>query len=153
MTDELLIRSAVRDDFDQWLVLWDGYNEFYERVGPTALPQEITETTWARFFDPDEPMHALVAESGGRLVGLAHYLFHRSTTSIAPICYLQDLFTSGAQRGRGIGRQLIERVAEEARAAGSPRVYWQTHESNATARRLYDQIAEYSGFLVYRIQL
>ena len=153
MTDELLIRSAVRDDFDQWLVLWDGYNEFYGRVGPTALPQEITKTTWTRFFDPDEPMHALIAESEGRLVGLAHYLLHRSTTSIAPICYFQDLFTSADVRGRGIGRRLIERVAEEARAGGCARVYWQTHESNATARRLYDQIAEYSGFLVYRIQL
>ncbi len=153
MTDDVLIRPAVREDLDQWLALWDGYNEFYGRVGPTALPKDITETTWARFFDPDEPTHALVAESEGRLVGLAHYLFHRSTTLIAPICYLQDLFTAEAVRGRGIGRHLIERVAAAARAADSPRVYWQTHESNATARRLYDQIAEYSGFLVYRIQL
>ena len=153
MADDVLIRPAEREDFDEWLALWDGYNEFYGRVGPTALPNEITETTWERFFDPDEPMHGLVAESGGRLVGLAHYLFHRSTTLIAPICYLQDLFTAEPVRGSGIGRRLIERVADEARAAGSPRVYWQTHESNETARRLYDQIAEYSGFLVYRIQL
>jgi GNAT superfamily N-acetyltransferase len=153
MTEDVSIRPAAHDDFDQWFDLWEGYNEFYGRVGPTALPKEITETTWARFFDPDEPVHALVAESGGRLVGLAHYLFHRSTTLIPPLCYLQDLFTSQTLRGRGIGRHLIERVAEEARSAGSPRVYWQTHESNQTARRLYDQIAEYSGFLVYRIQL
>lgn len=153
MTEDVSIRPAAYDDFDQWLDLWDGYNEFYGRVGPTALSKEITETTWARFFDRDEPVHALVAESGGRLVGLAHYLFHRSTTLVPPLCYLQDLFTSQTLRGRGIGRHLIERVAEEARSAGSPRVYWQTHESNQTARRLYDQIAEYSGFLVYRIQL
>ena len=98
-------------------------------------------------------MHALVAEDGGRLAGLAHYLFHRSTTAIAPVCYLQDLFTSEGVRGRGVGTRLIEAVAEAARAEGSPRVYWQTHETNATARRLYDEIAEYSGFLVYRITL
>jgi len=147
------IRSAEREDFDQWRVLWDGYNEFYERVGPTALPREVTERTWARFFDPDEPMHALVADCDGRLAGLAHYLFHRSTTAIAPICYLQDLFTSEQLRGRGVGSRLIEAVAEAARAAGAPRVYWQTHEANRTARRLYDEIAEYSGFLVYRIPL
>jgi GNAT superfamily N-acetyltransferase len=153
MSDDLLIRPAASEEFDQWLILWDGYNEFYGRVGPTALPIEVTETTWARFFDPDEPMHALVAESGGRLVGLAHYLFHRSTTAIAPICYLQDLFTSEALRGRGIGRRLIDQVAGEARSAGAPRVYWQTHESNRRARRLYDEIAEYSGFVVYRIPL
>lgn len=153
MSHDLLIRPPERQDFDQWLVLWDGYNEFYGRVGPTALPREVTETTWARFFDPDEPVYALVAESAGRLVGLTHYLFHRSTTAIAPICYLQDLFTSEAARGRGVGTRLIEEVAEVARAEGSPRVYWQTHETNGTARRLYDKIAEYSGFLVYRITL
>jgi GNAT superfamily N-acetyltransferase len=153
MTDDLLIRPLEPEDFDDWLVLWDGYNEFYGRVGPTALPREVTETTWARFFNPEEPMHAFVAEYGGRLAGLAHYLFHRSTTAIAPICYLQDLFTSESLRGRGVGTRLIEAVAEAARAAGSPRVYWQTHETNATARRLYDEIAEHSGFLVYRITL
>jgi GNAT superfamily N-acetyltransferase len=153
MSDDLLIRPAARADYDQWLILWNGYNEFYGRVGPTALPIEITETTWTRFFDPDEPVYALVAESGGQLVGLTHYLFHRSTTAIAPICYLQDLFTSEASRGRGVGTRLIEEVAEVARAEGSPRIYWQTHETNGTARRLYDMIAEYSGFLVYRITL
>jgi GNAT superfamily N-acetyltransferase len=153
MDDDVLIRPPAREDFNQWLGLWDGYNEFYGRVGPTALPREITETTWARFFDPDEPVYALVAESDGRLVGLTHYLFHRSTTAVAPICYLQDLFTSEAARGRGVGTRLIEEVAAVARAEGSPRVYWQTHETNATARRLYDKIAEYSGFLVYRIPL
>lgn len=153
MTDDVRIRSVDREDFDQWLGLWDGYNEFYGRVGPTALPRQVTETTWARFFDPHEPMHALVAECDGRLGGLVHYLFHRSTTAIAPICYLQDLFTSEGLRGRGVGSLLIDAVAEAARTAGSPRVYWQTHETNRTARRLYDEIAEYSGFLVYRILL
>jgi GNAT superfamily N-acetyltransferase len=153
MDDDVLIRPPAREDFDQWLVLWDGYNEFYGRVGPTALPREITERTWARFFDPDEPVYALVAESDGRLVGLTHFLFHRSTTSITPVCYLQDLFTSEEARGKGVGTRLIEEVAAVARAEGSPRVYWQTHETNARARRLYDQIAEYSGFLVYRIPL
>jgi GNAT superfamily N-acetyltransferase len=103
-----------------------------------------------RFFDAYEPMHALVAERGGRLVGLAHFLFHRSTTSIAPNCYLQDLFVAEAQRGAGIGAALIAAVYEKAAAAGAPRVYWQTHETNATARRLYDKVAENSGFIVYR---
>ena len=144
------IRSIAGDDYAQWLPLWDGYNAFYGRSGPTALAPGITRTTWHRFFDPDEPVHALVAEEGGRLVGLAHYLYHRSTTAIGPNCYMQDLFTASAARGRGVGRALIEAVYTAARAAGSPRVYWQTHETNATAMRLYDQVAEKSGFLVYR---
>jgi len=147
---EVLIREIAKTDYVQWLPLWDGYNHFYGRSGPTALPDDITATTWARFFDEMEPVHALVAERDGRLIGLTHYLFHRSTIAIAPICYLQDLFTSADARGKGVGRALIEGVYARARAAGAPRVYWQTHETNQTAQSLYNQVAEKSGFIVYR---
>jgi GNAT superfamily N-acetyltransferase len=148
--DELLVRPVARQDYDRWLPLWDGYNAFYGRSGATALPAEVTRMTWARFFDAYEPVHALVAERGGRLVGLVHYLFHRSTTAIAPVCYLQDLFTDASARGQGIGRALISEVYEQARQLGTPRVYWQTHQTNHTAQQLYDKIAENSGFVVYR---
>ncbi len=153
MIGDLSIRPVTRDDYDRWLPLWDGYNMFYERSGPTALSPEITRMTWARFFDAYEPVHALVAESGGQLLGLTHYLFHRSTTAIDPLCYLQDLFTSEAARGKGVGRALINGVYERAKLAGAPRVYWQTHETNHTAMLLYDKVAERSGFVVYRKML
>ncbi len=142
------IRSAVPADFEQWLPLWEGYNTFYER----SVPAEVTRMTWSRFFDAYEPMHAIVAERDGSLLGLVHYLFHRNTAMLGPTCYLQDLFTVATTRGQGIGRALIEAVYERAQAAGSSRVYWMTQESNATARRLYDQVAEYSGFIQYRRQ-
>lgn len=150
MPASLLVRPVAPSDYARWLPLWDGYNAFYGRSGPTALAPETTKMTWARFFDAYEPMHALVAESGGRLVGLAHYLFHRSTTAIAPVCYLQDLFTDAATRGQGIGGALIGEVYQRARHAGTSRVYWQTHETNRTAQALYDKVAERSGFIVYR---
>ena len=150
VSNQVVIRPAVREDHDQWQPLWDGYNAFYGRSGTTALPAEITRTTWERFFDGYEPVHALVADEGGRLRGFAHYLFHRSTTAIGPNCYLQDLFTTEAMRGKGVGRALIEAVYERARAVESPRVYWQTQEDNRTARRLYDAVADNSGFVVYR---
>ena len=150
MSSKPTIRPVTRDDYRQWLPLWDGYNAFYERSGPTALAPEITAMTWARFFDAYEPVHALVAEQDGKLTGLTHYLYHRSTTAIAPNCYLQDLFTSAAARGKGVGRALINGVYERAKAAGCPRVYWLTHETNGTARRLYDKVADNSGFIVYR---
>lgn len=150
MTNDLLVRPVTRQDFDQWLPLWDGYNAFYGRSGPTALAAEITRTTWERFFDAYEPVNALVAESGGKLLGLTHYIFHRSTISIAPNCYLQDLFTNEAARGKGVGRALINGVYERAQLAGSPRVYWLTHETNHTAMELYNKVADHSGFVVYR---
>jgi GNAT superfamily N-acetyltransferase len=150
MTESLSIRSVTRQDYDQWLPLWDGYNAFYGRSGPTALAPDITRMTWERFFDAYEPVNALVAESDGKLVGLTHYIFHRSTTSIAPNCYLQDLFTNEATRGKGVGRALINGVYERAQLAGSPRVYWLTHETNHTAMELYNKVAEHSGFVVYR---
>lgn len=149
MAAEFTVRPLRQEDRSQWSPLWDGYNAFYGRSGPTALDPRITETTWARFFDPAEPVHALVAVRGGELVGLTHYLFHRSTTAIPLTCYLQDLFTAPEARGQGVGRALIEAVYAAAKQAGSPRVYWQTHETNATARALYDRIAERSGFIVY----
>ena len=147
------IRFVTRRDYAEWLPLWEGYNEFYKRFGATALPDAVTQVTWARFFDAYEPMHAMVAEDGGRLVGLVHYLFHRSTITIEPTCYLQDLFTAEAARGKGVGRALIEAVYEQARLAGVVQVYWRTHSTNATARRLYDQVAEESGSLVYKKRL
>lgn len=147
---EPIIRPARPEDFPQWLPLWDGYNKFYGRHGETALPIEITRTTWSRFFDSYEPMYCIVAEYEGRLVGLVHYIFHRSTISIQPTCYLQDLFTEESQRGHGVGRKLIEAVYEQARQAKCARVYWLTHETNTAARQLYDKVAVDSGFIVYR---
>jgi GNAT superfamily N-acetyltransferase len=149
MSGALKIRSLARGDFAQWSPLWEGYNSFYER----NVPAEVTAMTWSRFFDAYEPVYAIVAEQDGGLLGLVHYLFHRNTAMIAPTCYLQDLFTNAAARGKGIGRTLIEAVYERASAAGSPRVYWMTHETNLTAMKLYDQVAERSGFVQYRKQL
>jgi GNAT superfamily N-acetyltransferase len=143
------IRPLTHEDHAAWRPLWDGYNAFYGRVGDTALPEPITQTTWQRFFDPDEPVFALVAEQQGAVVGLAHYLFHRSMTKSELVCYLSDLFTAPGLRGQGIGRALIEGVCAAATAASASRVYWQTHETNAAGRLLYDKVAGHHGFIVY----
>jgi GNAT superfamily N-acetyltransferase len=149
MTQSLRVRPVVQGDHTAWRPLWDGYNAFYGRHGATALAEHVTQTTWQRFLDPGEPMFALVAEDEGQLVGLAHCVFHRSMTRVEPVCYLSDLFTLESRRGRGIGRLLIEAVYEEAKSAGASRVYWQTHESNAAGRLLYDKVAKHLGFIVY----
>ena len=148
MTDTVRVRPVEQADLAAWTPLWDGYNSFYGRAGPTALSPAITAVTWRRFFDPGEPVFALVAESAGRLVGLR-------TTSVtaAPRAsnsrYLQDLFTAPDVRGRGVGRALILGVYEAAQAAGIHEVYWQTHETNRAGRLLYDKVATHAGYIVY----
>jgi GNAT superfamily N-acetyltransferase len=144
-----LIRPIEPADRPRWEPLWKGYQIFYK----VDLLPEVTDLTWRRFFDGLEPVHALAAEEGDALIGIVHYLFHRSTWMIGPTCYLQDLFTSEAARGRGVGGALIEAVYKAAAAAGAIRVYWNTHETNATARSLYDKIANRSGFIQYRKDL
>ncbi|MEN9763797.1 MAG: hypothetical protein RI906_3623 [Pseudomonadota bacterium] len=149
VNDALNIRPVASTDLEAWRPLWDGYNAFYGRMGPTALAEEVTAVTWARFFNPIEPVFALVAESEGKLLGLAHYLFHRSTTRVEPVCYLQDLFTAPPARGQGVGRALIEGVYRQAVQTGAKRVYWQTQVTNLAGRLLYDKVAKHLGFIVY----
>jgi GNAT superfamily N-acetyltransferase len=143
------VRFVEASDHDAWKPMWDDYNAFYGRVGPTALAEDISLVTWQRLLDPNESVHGLVAVRNGALVGLAHYLYHRTTSRSEPVCYLNDLFTRNEFRGEGIGRALIHAVYEHARRDGARRVYWQTHETNAVAMRLYDAVARRSGFVVY----
>ncbi len=153
MSQDHVVRPLRREDYPHWRPLWDGYNAFYGRSGPTSLPEEITSATWERFFDPAEPVHAFVAEGEGRIVGLVHFLYHRSTTRLRDVCYLQDLFTIPELRGKGIGRRLIDAVHAAAHDAGSSRVYWTTQTSNAPGRALYDKVAKHLGFIVYSQEL
>jgi GNAT superfamily N-acetyltransferase len=140
------IRAISLDDRAIWERLWTGYLEFYK----TSVPRETYDVTWARLNDPNEPVHLLGAYVDGKLAGIVHYLFHRSCWSPGDYCYLQDLFVAEDARKLGLGRALIEAVEQQARAAGASRVYWLTHESNATARALYDKLAENLGFIQYR---
>jgi GNAT superfamily N-acetyltransferase len=154
MTNNFKVRPIERQDYSAWRPLWDGYNAFYGRSAASALPEQITQATWERFFTHEEPVYAQVAEDdNGLIVGITHYLFHRSTTRLHDVCYLQDLFTAQAYRGRGVARQLIQAVYEAARAAGSTRVYWMTHTSNVAGRALYDKVAQHLGFIVYSHEL
>jgi len=144
---DITIAKLASEDRAAWGHLFRGYLDFYE----TSRDDAALTHTWEAFAR-DDVMHALGAKVDGRLVGIAHFLTHASTTA-ADVCYLQDLFTAPEARGRGVARTLIDAVSDAARARGCSRVYWLTHESNATARRLYDRVATDSGFIRYQIAL
>ncbi len=146
MAGAVIIRPIGEDERAEWNPLWDGYLAFYK----TALTQDVSDLAWSRFHDPDETMFALGGYVDGRLTGFAHYLFHRSTWAPKRYCYLEDLFVADSARGLGLGRALIETVYQKAEAAGASRVYWLTQSNNATARALYDKVADNLGFIQYR---
>jgi GNAT superfamily N-acetyltransferase len=146
MRANVLIRAVGEDERDAWDPLWAGYLTFYK----SALAREVSDLAWSRFHDPDEPLFALGGYLDGRLLGIAHYLFHRSTWARNRYCYLEDLFVSEDARGRGLGRALIEEVYRKAESAGASRVYWLTQSNNAQARALYDKVADNLGFIQYR---
>jgi GNAT superfamily N-acetyltransferase len=142
----IVIRPIGLDERAAWEPLWKGYQTFYK----TVISDETTTVTWARLHDAAEPMGVLGAYVDGKLLGIVHYLFHRSCWTIRNYCYLQDLFVAEGARNLGLGRALIAAVEEKARAAGASRVYWLTHETNSSARALYDKLAERPGFIQYR---
>ncbi|UZE46766.1 GNAT family N-acetyltransferase [Rhodopseudomonas sp. P2A-2r] len=143
---EVVIRPVGADERAAWEPLWNGYLTFYK----ATLPQIATDTAWARFHDPAEPMFLLGGYVDGKLTGIVQYLYHRSSWTVGNYCYLQDLFVADGARGLGLGRKLIEGVYAEAKAAGCSRVHWLTQNDNAQARILYDQVADNSGFMQYR---
>jgi len=143
--DKPVVRPLQPADKAAWSPLWQGYLTFYEE----PLPDAITDRTWARLMDPQFDLHGIGVEADGRLVGICHYLFHPSTWSEGPYCYLEDLFVSPDIRGGGYGRALIESVYAAADVRGAGRVYWATQETNDTARRLYDRIANLTPFVQY----
>lgn len=134
-------------DFADWLPLWQGYLTFYK----TTVPEETTRLTFARLTGGGEPMGGFIArDPAGRAVGMVHWILHRSCWTTGDYCYLQDLFVAPDVRNGGIGRRLIEAVYAEARGRACSRVWWLTHETNLDAMKLYDKIADRSGFVQYR---
>lgn len=144
--ETIVVRPLRPEDRAAWEPLWAGYQRFYK----VSIAPETTDITWARFHDPAEPMRAFGAFADGRMVGIVHAILHRSCWTIGDYCYLQDLFAAPEARGRGVGRALIEAVYAFAREQGASRVHWLTHETNGEAMKLYDRIADKSGFVQYR---
>lgn len=143
------LRKIVEQDYEGWLQLWHGYQEFYK----VNLSPEFSQLTFSRLLNENEEMGCFVIEQEQELIGLVHYIFHRSTWTEGNYCYLQDLFVKKDSRSKGLGKQLVEAVYTEAEKQNCSRVYWLTHETNYQARILYDQLADNTGFIQYRKNL
>jgi GNAT superfamily N-acetyltransferase len=142
-----LVRPLLAGERALWQPLWRDYLTFYK----AELPDALYDLTWQRLQDPAEPMFVLGAFVEGKLRGIVHGIYHRSCWTAGDYCYLQDLFVDANARGQGLGRALIAAVVAEARSKGACRVHWLTQEDNATARALYDRLADRTGFIQYRI--
>ena len=143
------VRKLKEQDYENWLNLWSGYQDFYK----VNLTQELSQLTFSRLIDEKEVMGCLVLELDNKIIGLVHYIFHRSTWTEGNYCYLQDLYVSTDNRAKGCGKTLIEAVYTEAYKEECSRVYWLTQETNYQARILYDQVAINAGFIQYRKDL
>ena len=139
------IRPIEARDEARWRALWEGYCRFYEREPSEA----IAAHAWARIMDAGAPVHAIVAERGARVIGMANYIIHDNTATLTPVCYLQDLFVDPEERAHGVGKQLIDWLVAEMARRGWSRLYWNTKENNYRARGLYDKYTPHSGFLRY----
>ena len=143
----IAIRPLEEKDRVQWEALFRAYVRFYR----AKVADDVIALTWQRLLGQEDGFLGLVAqEESGRLVGLAHMLFHRSSWSPTVYCYLEDLFVDIDTRRNGVGRALIEATYREADKRGATRTYWATMDDNAAARRLYDRLARLSGFVQYR---
>jgi GNAT superfamily N-acetyltransferase len=143
----MAIRPLLAADRAAWEPLWQGYLAFYE----ASVAPDVTALTFARLTGGDEPMGGFVSlDAAGRIVGIVHWITHRSCWTAGDYCYLQDLFVTPDLRGGGHGRALIEAVYDKASSLGCSRVHWLTQETNTTAMQLYDRIATRSGFIQYR---
>ncbi len=142
------IRPPKDDDFAGWQALWLSYLAFYQ----TDLPAEQTRVLWKRILDQDHPISCRLAETDGRIIGLVHFFSHPDTWDHRPTCYLQDLYVDERFRGKGVGAELIESVADRVRAEGWSGVYWLTAEDNHPARVLYDKLTGgANGFIAYEL--
>ena len=148
-SQEIQVIPVQQQDYQQWIPYWLAYQDFYK----VCLSTKVTETTWQRFFDEAEPVYCAVAKQGDKVLGFVHYVIHRSTCAEQNYCYLEDLYVSPETRGQHIGKRLIEYVQKQAIAQQCDRLYWHTQETNHTAQKLYNWVAEKPGIIEYRMPL
>jgi ribosomal protein S18 acetylase RimI-like enzyme len=144
------IRPARVEDEQDWFTMWRDFTA----TGPEPCAPAAAAAVWRRVTDPSDPMKCLVAVGGEeRAVGFVLYLTHAYSWSARPICYLLDLYVRPEARQQGLGRALIDALADIGRADGWLKIYWMAQPDNAAARALYDKVAARSPLVRYDLYL
>jgi ribosomal protein S18 acetylase RimI-like enzyme len=143
----VLIRDAFPSDESSWRQLWAAYLAFYE----SEVPEEVTAKTWERLIRRQDGLYCRVAETGSKVCGFSLSVLHSGTWTTDPVCYLEDLFVSPENRGRGMGEALIRDLVTTAKSKGWSRLYWHTRTSNTAARSVYDRFTLADDFVRYRL--
>ncbi len=145
MTSAVVVRPIKPSDRDAWAPLFAAYREFYELDAEPA----VVDVVWGWIRDERHEVNALVALVDDEVVGFAHHRLYARPSEGGTGLFLDDLFTASRVRGRGVGRALINRLAELAREQGAAKVRWITAADNATAQRLYDDMAARTEWVTY----
>lgn len=147
----LSLRVLANDDYQSWRKLWNGYLSFYQN----ELSDEITANTWCELNDSKSLITGFVAEIDTELCGIAHCFLRPSTWHPIGYLYLEDLYVDPEYRGAGVGKALLNQVAEYGKEIGAERLYWIVKEDNAKARALYDLFVKgtATGFIQYEYLL
>ena len=128
---------------DQWRALYRAYADFYQ----TPMDNDTLARVWTWLQNGD--LDGCYADNNGEVVGFAHWAVLLRPLHGARLLYLNDLFVAPTWRQHGIGGLLMRQVNAAAAAAACPLVRWATKADNHTARRLYDNIAQATDWIIY----
>ena len=143
-----MIRELKPSDKKEWEKLFKGYGDFYK----TPISNEILITVWGWLFDKNHVVNGICYEIEGKIVGIAHYRTMPRPLKGEYIGFLDDLFVNPDFRGKQIGKKLIKALKNMAKSNNWQVIRWITHSNNKTAKKLYDKIANNTGFDLYEIK-
>jgi ribosomal protein S18 acetylase RimI-like enzyme len=143
-----MIRKLERKDKENWIKLYCGYAKFYK----VSMNNEILNTLWNWIHDENHVVNGISYELEGKIVAIAHYRTMPRPIKGQYICFLDDLFVEPDFRGQKIAQKLISYLKSLSKANNWDGIRWITHSSNKNAKKLYDKIANNTGFELYEFK-
>ena len=116
------------------------------------MNNEILNTLWSWIHDKNNVVNGICHELEGKIVGIAHYRTMPRPIKGQYIGFLDDLFVEPEFRGQQIAQKLISHLKSLSKANNWDGIRWITHSSNENAKKLYDKIANNTGFELYELK-